>query len=245
MEENLMKAHESWHQMNPGYIIRYFDLEHARGYLIQHFHPVFIRAFDCIEAFAGKSNLFRMALLFREGGWHSDWKQECLQNNLLEMLSNSDTAFFACMDNGQAHSKSRQCVQNALVGATPQHPIVAETLKGILRNVQAGFYGKTALDNTGVCVLGEAFKSYQERGSESKDGDLAAETKVRVGVFKNSAFHWNGTKIVEHKCQCGESHQNWKNGNNYNALHAKRNYYCEDASSLFNGVPPFETWTAK
>ena len=246
IQENLRKAHESWHQMNPGYAIRYFDLEHARAYLIQHFHPVFIRAFDCIEAFAGKSNLFRMALLFREGGWHSDWKQRCLRNNALEMLSSSDTDFFACFDYGNGHSEIHNCVQNALVGAKPQHPIVAETLKGILRNVQASYYGDSAMDTTGPCVLGRAYKSYQERGSESKNGHLAAAKKrIRLGAFRGETFDWNRTKLVRHKCDRGDSLQNWENGNNYNTLHEQRNYYCEDASSLFNGVPPLETWTAK
>lgn len=64
---NIAAAHKSWQEMNPGYNVRYFDLNLARQYLREHFHPVFLRAFDCIQAFAMKSDLFRMALLYREG----------------------------------------------------------------------------------------------------------------------------------------------------------------------------------
>ena len=66
MSANLTAAHKSWEIMNPGYDIRYFDLDQARKYLHQHFHPVFLRAFDCLPAFASKSDLFRMTLLYRE-----------------------------------------------------------------------------------------------------------------------------------------------------------------------------------
>lgn len=85
--ENLKAAHNSWKLMNHGYTVRYFNLQSSREYLRRFFHPVFLRTFDCIEAFAGKSDFFRMALLYREGGWHSDWKQVCLQPNLLDRIS--------------------------------------------------------------------------------------------------------------------------------------------------------------
>ena len=52
-----------------------------------------------IQAFAGKSDLFRMALLFREGGFHTDWKTVCLQQNLLDQIANSSD-FFAPLDYG-------------------------------------------------------------------------------------------------------------------------------------------------
>lgn len=99
VSEAIRQAHKTWLDNNPGYQVRYFNLIKARRYLLKHFHPVFLRAFDCIEAFAGKSDLFRMALLYREGGFHADWKTVCLEKNLLERISNS-TKFFAALDYG-------------------------------------------------------------------------------------------------------------------------------------------------
>lgn len=57
-----------------------------------------------IQAFAGKSDLFRMALIFREGGFHTDWKTVCLQQNLLDRIANS-TDFFAALDYGSGFVK--------------------------------------------------------------------------------------------------------------------------------------------
>ena len=67
MSDGYKRAHQSWLDMNPGYNIRYFNLITARRYLRTYFHPIFVRTFDCIEAFAGKSDFFRMALLYRDG----------------------------------------------------------------------------------------------------------------------------------------------------------------------------------
>lgn len=104
----IKQAHQTWSSLNPGYQVRYFNLVSARRYLRKHFHPVFLRAFDCIEAFAGKSDLFRMALLYREGGFHTDWKTVCLQQNLLERIGNS-THFFAALDYGGGFVKKSVC----------------------------------------------------------------------------------------------------------------------------------------
>lgn len=90
---SLREAHRSWQALNPGYHVRYFNLINARKYLKTYFNPIFLSTFDCIQAFAGKSDFFRVALLYREGGFHSDWKQECLEFKLLERISN-ETNFF-------------------------------------------------------------------------------------------------------------------------------------------------------
>jgi hypothetical protein len=60
-----------------------------------------------------------------------------------------------------------------------------------------------AIDIGGVCVLGRAYKSYQERGMHQKHGDLAVESRVRF-VFDaaNFTFQWKGKEFVQHKCKC-------------------------------------------
>ncbi len=90
---SLREAHRSWSVMNPGYAIRYYNLHTAREYLRAFLHPAFLRTFDCIQAFAGKSDFFRMVLLYRDGGFHTDWKMECLEHGLLDRIANA-TSFF-------------------------------------------------------------------------------------------------------------------------------------------------------
>jgi hypothetical protein len=118
----LREAHESWLLKNPGYELWYFDLMTMRQYLGRYFHPVFLRAFDCIEAYAGKNNFFRAALLYREGGWYSDWKEVCLEDGLLDELSSNNRTLVVPLDRGTPYSRNNQCVMNAFFGATERHP---------------------------------------------------------------------------------------------------------------------------
>lgn len=85
--QSLLEAHQSWSRHNPDYEIRYYDLKAGRQYLQQYFHPLFLRTFDCLQAFGFKSDFLRMAFLYREGGYYSDWKEVCLQPNLLNRLN--------------------------------------------------------------------------------------------------------------------------------------------------------------
>lgn len=225
----LRDAHHSWLMRNPGYEMHYFDLTLARRYLAKHFHPVFLRAFDCIEAFAGKTNLIRVAIIYREGGWYSDWKQVCLQDNLLDRLSTlkvADGAFFRsvwCERKGQRHS-----IQNAFFGARPRNPVVAKALKTILVNVQSEYYGTWPTAATGTGVLGLAFKSLNDK--------ITSGPKMEHAGFYNETnnFFFEDKAVVKHKCDdCGMGRDSWANGNDYTKLHKHKTYYCQTAASIF------------
>ncbi|KAL7525433.1 hypothetical protein ACHAWF_001357, partial [Thalassiosira exigua] len=178
LSDELASAHRSWTEMNPGHEVRYYDLRRARDYLADHFHPVFLRAFDCLPAFAAKSDLFRMTLLYREGGWHSDWKQLCLQKNLLRNISDV-TDFFAVYDLWNSDDVFwHKCVQNAFVGSKPQHPILAKMLEMLLLTIQEERYPKTALAATATCTFGRAVK-VSERDRKSTQFEKVA------GQFKS------------------------------------------------------------
>jgi len=102
--------------MNGDYDIRYYNLHLARLYLQRYYHPIFLRAFDCIEAFSGKTNLFRYLLVYREGGFYSDWKQECKVLGLLNWLSSENTTWFSAFD--QPYTRSNR-MQNAFLLEPP------------------------------------------------------------------------------------------------------------------------------
>jgi mannosyltransferase OCH1-like enzyme len=220
---NLIKALESWHSNNPGYLIQYFDMTTARKYLQQYFHPVFLRTFDCLQAYAAKSDLFRFALLYREGGWYSDWKQTCLQPGLLDRLSNG-TDFFVTKDNGHKGVIAERCVTNAFVGSRPFHPVIGKDLELIVSNVQKRNFGKTPIHPTGPCALGQALQSVTGRGGYD----------AISGEHKELNFFLNGTMIVQGKCDDCGMNQDWKHGNNYNTLWNNKAFFCEDAAVIFD-----------
>ena len=229
---SLVEAQKSWSIMNPGYAIRYFNLNLCREYIMEYYHPVFLRAFDCIEAFSGKVNLFRMLVVYAEGGWYSDWKQVCLKPNLLDEIGRG-VDFYGVWDYGNNGVAQDKCVQNCFFGATSHHPLIADMIRAILTNIQAEVYNvKHALYTTGPCTFGQVFAKYM---NERKDEDI--DGRLRMGYFKNSVIKSaarSDEKFVTQKCEgCRTSSQYWREGNNYNKMFEERKYYCQDAKSLF------------
>jgi Glycosyltransferase sugar-binding region containing DXD motif len=193
---SLQQAHLSWKEKNPGYSIHYFDLISCRRYIRQHFHPVILRAFDCINAFAGKCDFFRYLVLFREGGWYSDWKEVCLVDSLLDKLSANGTTWVSFVD-----STYRSTAHNpAFYGASPRHPAVSRSIFKILENVQSKHYGKGALETTGPILFGGALK---DAGVFKEDLGRG----IKVGLYNygdNMTYFYHDEPIVKHKCEgCG------------------------------------------
>ena len=230
-------AHRSWKVYNPSYEIRYFNLNSCRSYLQRYFHPVMLRAFDCIEAFAGKADLFRYLVVYREGGFYSDWKQECMTDHLLHRLSTNNVTFVAAKDGAGGLSYQKfNSIQNSFIGATPQHPILATAIRIILKNI----HGRADIDKamtvhdspyemTSTIPLGRAFRLI-DPPLNVPGGAVLIDFKPAWGL----RFFWRDEIVIVHKCYgCGMS-QNWTDGNNYIHKYEIGEYFCPDGPSLFN-----------
>ena len=222
----LKQAHISWRVKNPGYKIRYFDLHACRQYLARHFNPVFLRAFDCLEGFANKADLMRLLLVWKEGGWYSDWKEVCLVENLLENLSDTgDIIFFH--------------IANSFFGAKPRHPVLTKTISKILDNVQKARYIDDASGPflmTGPLLILEVFKEHYGKDYMDHFRGFYHGTTKKMPFTLTESNNETSKAIVHHKCKHCGSTQKWTNGNNYVQLYKKRMFYCQDSKSLFGKV---------
>ena len=230
---SLEKAHASWKQHNPDYEIRMYNLHACRDYLRKYFHPVFLRAFDCLQAFSNKVNFMRMALVYREGGWYSDWKQACLQEGLLDKLA-SNVTLYTVWDRGNEVSVRRKCMQNNFFGAVRGHPLIAIQIRIMMEHIQQKYYGQSTLHATGPCAFGIAFQEYEKAFPElqkySRHGYHLGDLQIHSSPKERSE------SLILHKCNGCGTDQNWASGNNYNDLFAKKAYYCADVSSIFSSV---------
>ena len=107
----LEEAYNSWLLHNYNHQVRYFNLNLCCQYIKEKFHPISLQAFDCIEAFSGKINLFRMLVVYADGGWYSNWKQACLKQNLLDSIG-ENVDIFVVWDHGNDDVKIDKCLQN-------------------------------------------------------------------------------------------------------------------------------------
>jgi mannosyltransferase OCH1-like enzyme len=129
MTSAVVEAQASWTIKNRGYIIRTYNLKQAREYIAANSSNRALSAFDCINSFAGKANLFRYIVVYNEGGWYSDWKQVCLKDNLLDSFGNESLVFFKS-------SVMKGCVQNALFGAVRNQDILKQLIDLTIDNIE-------------------------------------------------------------------------------------------------------------
>lgn len=207
----LQKAHNTWENKNKNYKLQYWDTKKCKEYFIKNFSKEHLDTFNCINAYAGKCNFFRYCIIYNEGGWYSDWKQECLQDNLLDNLSNNNEDIILFKD------EQKDCIMNAFFGSVKKHPLFLQAINNCIFNVKNKIYTNNVFDTTGVCLLGKSFR------------ELNLPNKLFKGQydFKNNIFKMNdNTKIIIHKCTLCGINSNWKNGNNYNVLFKNKTYYC-------------------
>ena len=104
----------------------------------------------------------------------------------------------------------------------------------LLQNVRSSPYTKTALDATSTCLFGRAVAESEKDRSSQWFSKIAGKFVHDLG----GSFSWGGQVIVQHKCDgCGASekrNQDWGDaGNDYIMLYKEKNFYCQDAASLF------------
>ncbi|CAD7955094.1 unnamed protein product [Amoebophrya sp. A120] len=67
-----------WAELNAGpgkeFEVKFFNLNAAREYLQEHYKKEMLWAFDAFDTYCMKSDLFRLLVLYREGGVYIDWK---------------------------------------------------------------------------------------------------------------------------------------------------------------------------
>lgn len=211
---SLKEAHESWQILNPDYTVKYWSHGSCLHYLKNEFpDEIYYNTFNLLLPYAYKCDFFRLCLLYKEGGYYSDWKQKCLIP--LDEINNNDYEWISCLDTGNGYAKYYKCMNNGFFGTRPNHPILKTCIDKIIENVHRKYYGNSCLDPTGPFLFGNAFI---QNKNEMKN--------YLIGNFDwGNYFSFGDVKAVEHKCEGVSKNQDWENGNNYTKMWAERRVY--------------------
>ena len=208
--KNIKIAHQSWLSLNKSYTIKYWNLSDCRKYLVNNFNKEFIKTFDKLKPFSYKCDFFRFCIVFKEGGWYSDWLQTCLQPDLLDNLVNSnniDLVVFKDKDGyifGKKYDKNdaSDYIQNAFFGSHANNFILKKVIYKIIENVKNKKYGSNPLMPTGPGLFGNIFCEYYNLNDNL--------------WYKNGKFYEKNTQIVSHKSNIGNI--KYKKGNDYRKM---------------------------
>jgi len=210
------EAHESWKTFNPDYEIRYWSWEDCENYLIENFDERYIKVFNKLKPYAYKGDFFKFCVIFKEGGWISDWKQETYI--LLDsIIGEYDFIFFH--DYGIPELNSRGHITVGLFGSIKNNPIIKLTIDQILFNVENNIYGTHPLDPTGPYNFGKVLQVFLDDPNSEDSLDML------YGTYQSNFYSLNDKVIVKHKADNNIYNQDWENGNNYTDMWYKQNIY--------------------
>ncbi len=119
---------ETWRRLD-GYVHRLVDHLQARDFLEQYFPGRVLAAYDATTHVAGKSDVFRLAWLYRHGGIYVD-ADEKLAGNLVSILS-TDYKSLLTWSQGQP-----PCISNWFIAVEPASQLIEIALMLAVKRVE-------------------------------------------------------------------------------------------------------------
>lgn len=177
--------------MNPEYEYYYFDTNTGRQFLQDKFGERVVKAYDSLIPGAYKADLLRVCFLLTNGGVYLDTGMVCT-TPLREIIKGDDT-FISAEDNNAAEYLDVSRIYNAVMMATPGHPILKATLDIILDNIENQRYEAGLLGITGPGALGDGFEAVL-----GKDVNLSPCKDYGSGVrlLAHVSMSYKGTGII-------------------------------------------------
>ena len=197
----------SWKTLNPGYKIKYWFKNDCERYLKENFPPEYLYCYNKLKPFAYKADFFRYCIVYKEGGWYTDWGQQLFIS--LNELNKENYNFVFCLDICWDYCVNNKCMQNAFIGSEPGNIVLKNVINTCIKNIKNNFYGKTSLDITGPYVFG---KSFEQERKNLKNKKYLLGTFENSKEFPNGYFKYNNKIVISHK------HEKSKN-NNYASKH--------------------------
>ena len=216
------QALHSFAELNPEYEMRIYTGRDCEEYITQSFGEQELSAYQELNPYSYKADLFKFLVLYNEGGVYSDFRQICLKP-FREYIP-SDAKWFSTIDTGIKHNTGMAC---HLLAAAPKQPVFRTAIDMIIANVINRSYTCCMLGVSGPCLLGRAFRRTPPKGP------------AYIGEFRNppgETFDHNGESgliIYKHRKPNGQSYagSEWGHsdggGNSYGDLYRQRKVYGE------------------
>jgi hypothetical protein len=164
MDNSMLDAYRAWESENRhrGFRFELYNLAKAEAYIARYYDRNVLEAFQQLQPYAYKSDLFRYLLLYNEGGWYVDLKLglpaefKLSFDGLLDALAAelnmqpNSIGFVGTGQNMVWNVPGAEGVMNAFLGAKPQHPVLGDTIARIVDDITCCCKGQTPWSLTGA-----------------------------------------------------------------------------------------------
>lgn len=171
LPEKMSERVEILKSQNPRFKHHLFDDNDCREFIKNNFKSDVLEAYDNLIPGAYKADLWRLCVLFINGGIYLDIKLICVNGfKLIELTEN----------NHFVKDRPHNSIYNALMVCQKGNMFLYKCIRQIVENVKNKYYGSTPLSPTGPCML----------------GSVIINNKLRVNV---DMIHYDGGGYIIYK----------------------------------------------
>ena len=177
--------------VNPEFNIQLFDDYDCRKFIKNNFPEDILTAFDTLKPGAYKADLWRLCILYINGGIYSDIKFNCINN--FKFIALTEKEHFV-IDRPGYWKEGEIGLHNAILVAKPKNILFLRCINKISENVKNKNYDFSELYPTGPGLLGEEYIKMLRENESTIESEL---NKLDLCLEDNEQIIFNNVPILK------------------------------------------------
>jgi hypothetical protein len=187
MQENV----DRMKKVNPEFNIQLYDDNDCRKFIKKHFSKDILTAFDTLKPGAYKADLWRLCILYINGGIYSDIKFNCINN--FKFIALTEKEHFI-LDRPGYWKEGNIGLHNAILVAKSKNILFLRCINKISENVKNKNYDYSELYPTGPGLLGEEYVKMLRENELTIESEL---NKLDLCLEENEQIIFNNVPILK------------------------------------------------
>jgi len=189
MQENV----DRMRKLNPEFNIQLYDDNDCREFIQNKFPEDILIAFDTLNPGAYKADLWRLCILYINGGIYVDIKLNCINNfKFIALTEKEHLSIDMRVEN--AWNEGTIGLHNALMILKPNNKLLLRCINKINENVKNKYYGLNSLYPTGPGLLGEEYIKMLRENESTIESEL---NKLDLCHINYLQIMFNNVPILE------------------------------------------------
>jgi mannosyltransferase OCH1-like enzyme len=198
VDYNIYKASEINKRINLEYEYFFYDKQERKDFISKYF-PQYMKHYESIIPGAYKVDLFRLLVLYQEGGVYLDDKMFCIVS-LREILEPTDELYM--MKDKVVGSTS---IQNGFICSIQAHPVIKMCIDRYIYNIEKKYYGNNSLDIGGPMMIARIINIFIGRPELSKTESFE-KNGVRISGRSKATGTGETAFVSDNDQVCIETH---------------------------------------
>ena len=222
MQENV----DRMRKVNPEFNVYLYDDNDCREFIKNNFPEDILTAYDTLKPGAFKADLWRLCILYINGGIYIDIKFNCINNFKFIALTERE---HLALDRPGHWKEGEIGLYNALLVAKPKNEFLLRCINKISENVKNKYYGINSLYPTGPGLLGGQYIKML-RENESK---MEAELDL---CMENYQIIFNNVAVLEFYKEYRAEQKIFAKTQTYDELYNLKQIYNDTVESYNNNI---------